>query len=70
MWRKGNPDGVTAIDVVTQMEKIMCSRCGTFTRIACKAPGRSESQRLDQMCICIHQVLEPVDGNFPTGIGY
>jgi hypothetical protein len=70
MFRRGNPDGVKPGQVVTELEKIMCSRCGTFTRIACKSPERSESQQLEQMCICIHTVLEPVDGNYPTGVGY
>lgn len=44
----------------------MCSRCGI--RFRCFEQVE-ETKRIEQMCICIWNVLEPNDENYPTKFG-
>jgi hypothetical protein len=43
----------------------MCYRCG----IKYDCFGQNEEERFKQMCICIKNVLEANDENYPTKLG-
>jgi hypothetical protein len=57
-----NPSGVYKVFQHVKMK--MCRRCNHLLRMECEA--QTWEERYGQMCICIDQVLEPNDENYPV----